>query len=776
MNTQNKRSNITLKVWLCVTFAALMAIGRPVWAVQIGVPGDQPSIQAGIDAAADGDTVLVQPATYFENIRFNGKNITVQSADGPETTVIDGSKNGTVVTFDGEGPGAKLHGFTITNGSGTYESFGHAYARGSFRGGGLFCNNSRITLEDLVVSGNFAMDGGGIYCRNSSPVLINVTVTNNSADLGGGVHFYKSNPSFDNANRSNIYLNHAGSGNDLYSTQPIDVILDTFTVMVPTDYHAIPIENFSFDISGARLDRQVNADLYVSPNGDDLNSGLSLEEPLKTIDYALSIIQADASVPRDIHLAPGTFSAGTNGEKFPVSMIGNVSLLGSGEQETILDADGISTVVMMRHANGPVLIEDLTVTKGKGKNTGGGIYCRDVDLKLANVTVSHNEAMLGEGGGIKCVYSANLVLENVTVSDNKTSGNYGSGGGMCVAWDSTATLTNVKILNNRAYWAGGGIQTGVASALTISNTIISGNMATGGPYNDGGGVSCANTAINLMNVTIADNSADDQGDGLHILDDCRITVVNSILWNNSPEEIYFYHALRPNTITVSYSDVQGGQNGIINAGSNTIQWLAGNIDADPLFAGARDYHLADNSPAVAAGTLNNAPAIDIEGNFRFVPNGSNPDMGAYENSYCGSGNQAAYDVETGILDIARLDIPLLNPVSGELTGEIAVFKGQLLKESGINDFTVIPEKFAYLELAADYNPLHARYTYAESSIYANGGWLNLPCVYLPSVIFIPPGIKIPGPIQVFDVTMRQLMSEPEVMHIYDITHLYTIDP
>ena len=45
----------------------------------INVPEDQPTMQAGIDIANEGDTVLVHPGTYFEYINYNGKNIKVAS-------------------------------------------------------------------------------------------------------------------------------------------------------------------------------------------------------------------------------------------------------------------------------------------------------------------------------------------------------------------------------------------------------------------------------------------------------------------------------------------------------------------------------------------------------------------------------------------------------------------------------------------------------------------------------------------------------------------------
>src|SRR5215831_21221051 len=83
----------------CVTvFASLCA--PPLFAKIIHVPADQPTIQAGINAAANGDTVLVSPGTYKENVNFSGKAITVQSASGAAVTLIDGQQLGVVVTFN----------------------------------------------------------------------------------------------------------------------------------------------------------------------------------------------------------------------------------------------------------------------------------------------------------------------------------------------------------------------------------------------------------------------------------------------------------------------------------------------------------------------------------------------------------------------------------------------------------------------------------------------------------------------------------------------------
>jgi len=83
----------------------------------INVPGDQPTIQGAINAASNGDTVLVAPGTYYENINFNGKAVTVTSSRGPSVTIIDGGQNGSVVTFDsGETMRSGLNGVAIQNG------------------------------------------------------------------------------------------------------------------------------------------------------------------------------------------------------------------------------------------------------------------------------------------------------------------------------------------------------------------------------------------------------------------------------------------------------------------------------------------------------------------------------------------------------------------------------------------------------------------------------------------------------------------------------------
>src|SRR5438552_19079403 len=94
----------------------------------IHVPAAQATIQGAINVANNGDTVLVAPGTYYENINFNGKAVTVTSSGGPSVTIIDGGQNGSVVTFDsGETMSSGLNGVSIQNG---YASYNGSYDSG----------------------------------------------------------------------------------------------------------------------------------------------------------------------------------------------------------------------------------------------------------------------------------------------------------------------------------------------------------------------------------------------------------------------------------------------------------------------------------------------------------------------------------------------------------------------------------------------------------------------------------------------------------------------
>ncbi|MHC5002256.1 MAG: FG-GAP-like repeat-containing protein [Planctomycetota bacterium] len=161
-------------------------------------------IQDAIDAASDGDVVVIEPGTYAETVDFGGKAITVRSAGGAEVTTIDASSLGTVpVRFlNGEGPDSVLEGFTITGGSASSGGGAVIDAGASptivdcrfvgndalFDGGGCFSNGGSPTFVDCLFDGNAAANGGGgaLAANGGSPVLVGCTFLGNGAFIGGG--------------------------------------------------------------------------------------------------------------------------------------------------------------------------------------------------------------------------------------------------------------------------------------------------------------------------------------------------------------------------------------------------------------------------------------------------------------------------------------------------------------------------------------------------------------------------------------------------------------
>ena len=177
----------------CLKFGAILDVLVILWiiapcikAAEFSVPDDFISIQAAIDAVDDGDVIIVSPGIYYENIIFKGKEITLRSKNGPDTTIIDGEAKVSVVAFDHlEGPDSVLEGVTIQNGA-------------SITGGGIHCSNFSIPIiRNCLIRKN---SESGIYCSdNSSLTIIGCWISENISNAGGGgthrklgtgTHFY----------------------------------------------------------------------------------------------------------------------------------------------------------------------------------------------------------------------------------------------------------------------------------------------------------------------------------------------------------------------------------------------------------------------------------------------------------------------------------------------------------------------------------------------------------------------------------------------------------
>ena len=197
--------------------------GPTTWTVALSGPADFNSIQDAVDAAYDGDEIIVSPGTYTSSqadhvVDLQGKKIRLVSSEGPEVTIIngEGSRRG-IVCFNGESQQTVIDGFTVTQCLGIEYDFN---MNGGIEwweicGGALYCRESSPTIDNCIFSGNngnFA--GGAIYWESGQVSISNCLITGNQAEYGGGfTGFSNSSQAFINCD---ISSNNAPTGGGLY--------------------------------------------------------------------------------------------------------------------------------------------------------------------------------------------------------------------------------------------------------------------------------------------------------------------------------------------------------------------------------------------------------------------------------------------------------------------------------------------------------------------------------------------------------------------------------
>lgn len=394
--------------------------------------------------------------------------------------------------------------------------------------------------------------------------------------------------------------------------------------------------------------------IYNSIN--NLISGVTGEIINVPDDYPTIQLGLNASSASDTVLVqPGTYY-----ENIVWVATNGIKLIGSGEDDCFIDGDSLASVIRFEDDLGGIIDSTTFITgftvrngfAGGDAGRGGGMYLFDSSPTLLGVTFSGNTA--GVGGGMYLDYSSNLTLTNVTFSGNTAlfsggmyisdssptltdvifsgntavklndSGTYAgwgggmeiynysnptltgvtfsgntadhSGGGMYIYNHSNPTLTDVTFSGNTAVHTGGGIFSFASSSPTLTDVIFSGNTAT-----SGGGMSLQNSSPTLTDVTFIGNTAY-YGGGMWLISSSP-TLTSSILWDNSPLDIQFSAGFNPNSITITYSDIQGGEEEIVTYDNGTVSWGDGNIDADPLFCDPTngDFSLAENSPCIGTG-------------------------------------------------------------------------------------------------------------------------------------------------------------------------------
>lgn len=332
------------KIKTTVFFSFLLLIGITSTANTIEVPNDYPTIQDAINAAVSGDTVLVAPGTYYENINYNGKNIIVAShfilnndISYIETTIINGSQPvdpdfGSCVLFiSGEDATAVLIGFTLTGGTGTVWEDEHWLGHYFIEGGGILIQYSAPTIRNNIIIDNNATNvpagivsagGGAIRSGDSNPTIVNNLILRNHGRYGSGIVLNYSGAVIKN----NILAYHSGGedygGGTIWctgsGTDPKVIENNTIVNNVSTNGGAIrmgastvTILNSIFWSNTINGDPQINGGAavvsYSNVEGGFSGTGNIDEDPLfETSNYILSDLSPciDSGNPDSIYYDP----------------------------------------------------------------------------------------------------------------------------------------------------------------------------------------------------------------------------------------------------------------------------------------------------------------------------------------------------------------------------------------------------------------------------------------------------------------------------------------
>ncbi len=424
-----------LKCLLLTTLLLLCSI--PLQAKIIHVPDGSSTIQAGIQGAAGGDTVMVSPGTYHEHdIDFLGKGITVMGTDPADSavvaaTVVDADSLGRVFVFQsGENRSSILSGLTITQGRAEV-------------GGGIFCFESRPVITHCIITGNssfgteFTQGGGGIGCRYSEPLIKgNIITANTAANRGNGIYCYRSRSEIRNNSIVGNLGEVAGGGIYWYNYN-VTIVNNIISGNSAYEGGGIYVYEIWGEVSGNTIVENV-----ASRRGGGICGG-------------------------GMTITNNTISRNHGGGIYGVSdIIGN----------TISDNIGHGIHMEGHGGENRVIMNNLISGNSTG-GEGGGVRCYQSRPVIAHNVITRNSAG-GGGGGISSAntqYIVHPIIINNTISANTAE----EGGGVwCV--DTNPDLINNTIVGNTAT-RGGGFYCGRGAPPDIISSILWGNDASEGP-------------------------------------------------------------------------------------------------------------------------------------------------------------------------------------------------------------------------------------------------------------------------------------------------------
>jgi predicted outer membrane repeat protein len=588
-----------------------LTLARPQASVIVVNPGE--SIQAAIDAADPGDTILINAGTYTENLTL-GKAVSLTGMSRT-TTRIHGVPNQSVLTVSGStiSNSVVISGLTFANGGGFVVAFGGGIAvqgdaqpliqhvaidnnTATYNGkGGGIGSFSPLTLVDVEFLNNTAWDGGALYIYGDT-VLTDCTFFNNlatsgSSVSGGGAIYAEGNLQVFNTDFISNSTARAGGG--IYASGAVNLVGGRF------------VENRSMS--------------PLASGGGVVAGSVTISGTKFLSNTAMS---GGAIVAGDVVVNGSYFERNTAGGREGGAVRAYRSLILSDTtfiSNTGVDYGGavyVEQIMGVASVSGGQFINNQVTSGDPGLGLGGGLYSFH-DIFITATNFASNTAL--HGGGLYAREAA-VVTDSRFERNRSTSTLFSGGGGMTVR--GALVLTGTEFIGNSAIHDGGGLYYYATGDTRIVNVLFADNTTT----SDGAALFFYLTGgrVDLLHITIAD-------DGLNprqaiFAQNGSIGMTNTIIANHaigierwSGATVYEdYNLFSGNTQNLS---------GTISSGSHHP--VGSPAFVDPAH---HDYHLSFASAAVDVG-VNAGVFTDLDGNPRPVKLGF--DIGAYENQYTG---------------------------------------------------------------------------------------------------------------------------------------------
>lgn len=479
------------------------------------------------------------------------------------------------------------------------------------RGGGICLVGSSPWMRNNLIEGNRAYGGAGIGIYDGSAPTIEGSIIRHNrfemdalaseVDNGTGVSVINASPQLGTPEAPvSIYDNLAAQNSDLLvqNSGPLTVHIDTFTVATPDDRFLLA-EDCTVNIAyGKHPDPSPIPELYVSPDGNDSNTGTSPDAPLRTIRSAIVRQSPTPSFKPVIHLMEGDYVNGIGGELFPLALQDSLIIRGdenvvlNGAEGNVFESDGaqgarVDSVVIAQGwkafhlINSQVDLVQVTVI-----SCGWAVIGSDSEILLDDCFISRSTATQTDEPYLLFDYNgAVTTIQNSIFDQIGSEGIYFLGG--------ESEISGCRFRGTNGYV----IKYDWGASFSLRNSLFSGNSSL---TDVSIVVIRGDSSGDIVNCTFADNySRNPAGAAVWSNSSEAVDVRNSIFWGNRTATDHQQVYLGGEEGTLAYCAVEGG----FPAGEHVLT-------DNPMLSTDGEYLLAPYSLAIDAGdpdTMYNDP-------------------------------------------------------------------------------------------------------------------------------------------------------------------------